>query len=151
MRVTSEADYALRIMRCLAKKVHDDGCGGNCESGDCKACDCGGKLDAKTISEMIEAPQRFTVKILRKLLGGGLIKSFKGAAGGYTLSQPAETISVRMIVELIDGPFEISRCLNKDYECTGKHNGCYFHRMFARVNANIAAELEAIKLSDAIK
>jgi len=150
VRVTSEADYALRIMRCLAKKVRDDGCGNDCSSDACKACDCGGKLDAKTISDSIEAPQRFTVKILRKLLGGGLVKSFKGASGGYTLARPAEEISVRMIVELIDGPLEISRCLSECYECSGKKNNCYFHKMFAKVNSTMTAELESIKLSDAI-
>ena len=134
MRFTSEADCALRIMRCLAQTVHDGR----------------DKLDAKSISEAIDSPQRFTVKILHKLVSGGLLCSYKGASGGYALMHPAEEISVKDIIEMIDGPLEISRCLSDCYECTRKDNGCFFHEMFKKANANLAAELDGIKLSDSL-
>jgi len=134
MRFTSEADCALRIMRCLAQTKQEGS----------------EKLDAKSISEMIESPQRFTVKILHKLVNGGLIKSYKGSSGGYTLAIPAEEISIKDIVEMIDGPLEISRCLSDCYECSRKTNGCFFHEMFKKANANLAAELHSTKLSDSL-
>jgi len=134
MRFTSEADCALRIMRCLAQTKKDGG----------------DKLDAKSISEAIDSPQRFTVKLLHKLLGGGMIKSFKGSAGGYTLAIPADEISVKSIVELIDGPLEISRCLNGCYECSNKEKGCFFHHMFKDVNSELVQRLDGVKLSDSL-
>lgn len=148
MRLTSEADYALRIMRCLAQKVRDDGCGGDC-SANCRSTDCTGKLDAAAIALCVGVPQRFTVKILNKLIRGGLIKSYKGAAGGYTLARNADTITTLQILELIDGPMRITRCP----ECTPCPAGgadCAFHRLLTELNSDMRSRLDAFRLSDAL-
>lgn len=152
MRITSEVDYALRIMRALAASADSclhNGCSGQC-GGVCK-------IDAKTISETIGVPPQFTLKILRKLMAGGLVKSYKGMNGGYAIAMKPDDITMKAIVETIDGPFMISKCLSGDYECTRaqlKDNGdkecCYFHRVFDSINAKIADELEKITLGMAI-
>ena len=150
MKVTREADYALRIMRRLAQKARED----EDISGSSPAYaaeNSSGKLDSTSISRSIEVPQRFTSKILRKLTNGGLIVSHKGASGGYRLARPAEEITVREIVELIDGPIEISRCLNDSFVCTAGENRCAFREMFCEINRDIARRLEATKLSDSLK
>lgn len=136
MRMTNETDYALRIMRRLA-------------SGDENI------IDAKTMSEEIAVPPRFTLKILRKLMSGGLVRSYKGASGGYTLARRPEEITMRQIIETIDGPLTITRCLSDDYECSRSHGDgeksmCYFHRVFDSINRRIAAELEQITLAMAV-
>ena len=145
MKVTREADYAMRIMRCLAQKAQEDG-----QIPGVSADNCGGRLDSVSISRSIEVPQRFTSKILRKLTNGGLIVSHKGASGGYRLARPAEEITVREIIELIDGPVEISRCLNDSFPCTAKENHCAFREMFCEINRDIARRLEATRLSDSL-
>ena len=58
MHITLEADYAIRIVQVLAQNQR--------------------RLDAKTISEMTGVTLRFSLKILRKLVAAGIIKSFKG-------------------------------------------------------------------------
>ena len=63
MHITLEADYAIRIVQVLAQNQR--------------------RLDAKTISEMTGVTLRFSLKILRKLVAAGIIKSFKGTQGGY--------------------------------------------------------------------
>ena len=62
MKINMETDYAFRIMRCLAQR--------------------NAVTDARTVSEITEVPQRFTLKILGKLVGGGIVTSYKGANGG---------------------------------------------------------------------
>ncbi|MFA6947874.1 MAG: Rrf2 family transcriptional regulator [Eubacteriales bacterium] len=153
MRITSEVDYALRIMRALAVSADcclHNGCGGECR-GSCK-------IDAKTISETIGVPPQFTLKILRKLMAGGLVKSYKGMSGGYAIAMKPDDITMRAVVETIDGPFMISKCLSEDYECTraqiendGNKDCCYFHRVFDSINAKIAEELDKITLGMAIR
>ena len=56
MYFTLETDYAIRIVDTLARSQK--------------------RLDAKTISEMTGVTLRFSLKILRKLVAAGIIKSF---------------------------------------------------------------------------
>ena len=61
MRITLESDYALRILG--ARAVHE------------------GRVDAKTLSDEISVTQRFTLKILHKLVQSELVRSYKGVKG----------------------------------------------------------------------
>lgn len=152
MRLTNEADYALRIMRLLAATVTGDCPDIKCD-GDC-GITCDGKIDARTLSEKTGVPQRFALKILRKLTGGGLAQSYKGANGGYALAKPASEISMKDVIELIDGPISISRCLSEGNECDEvvdivsceKKTDCYFYHVFDGINSEISARLDSITL-----
>ena len=98
MRITLESDYALRIVSALAKTEE--------------------KIDAKTLSDEVSVTQRFTLKILHKLVAGDFVKSYKGVNGGYRLNVSPENITLKDIIELIDGPIAISRCLESSEECS---------------------------------
>ena len=132
MRITSESDYALRILTEMA--LHD-------------------KLaDAKTISEKTSVTQRFTLKILHKLVVGNIVKSHKGSRGGYTLNiQPAE-ITLKMIIELIDGPIAIAKCVDSAECCTLNHDktACAYHHIFDTISIDLARRLEKITIADVI-
>ena len=133
MRITQEADYALRIVYLLAKD--------------------GGMLDAAKISHGVGVTDRFTVKILRKLVGGGIIASKMGAHGGYSLAVSPEEISMQRVIETIDGPVEISRCLDSEYECTrmgDKKIECAFHLIFAKINKSIAERMNTVTFDTVI-
>ena len=89
MHITLEADYAVRIVHALAQS--------------------GKRLDAKTISEMTGVTLRFSLKILRKLVAAGIVKSFKGTQGGYEIGKPAEEISLGEVIETIEGRYTLNR------------------------------------------
>ena len=89
MHITLETDYAIRIVECLAVS--------------------GRKMDAADISVKTDVSQRFALKILRKLVHSGIIKSYKGAQGGYELALPPEKITLRTVVEAVEGPYHFSR------------------------------------------
>ena len=130
MRLTQEADYALRIVYTLAKA--------------------GDTLDARSVSELACVPERFTVKILRKLVLCGTVNSKKGSAGGYLLASPPQNITMRQVVEAIEGSLEISRCLGGDYECSRNYDkkGCTFHLIFEKLNAGLAEKLDKITIAE---
>ena len=90
MVMTLEADYAVRIVEYLTK--HPE------------------RRDAKTISVETQIPLRFSLKILRELVAEGLVCSFKGAKGGYTLAKSPEEITLRQVIELVEGPY-IHHCV----------------------------------------
>jgi Rrf2 family transcriptional regulator, cysteine metabolism repressor len=56
----------------------------------------------KEIAEGHRIPQRFLVQILLQLKGAGLVVSSRGAAGGYLLARPPDTITLADILNIID-------------------------------------------------
>ena len=97
MHMTLEADYAVRIVEFLAEQ----GC----------------KTDAHTIAEQTRVPLRFALKILRTLVSQDIIVSYKGAKGGYQLAHPAEEITLRQVIEAVEGPYVLNRCQHDEYTC----------------------------------
>ncbi|MGI6336016.1 MAG: RrF2 family transcriptional regulator [Eubacteriales bacterium] len=123
MRITNEADYALRIVYNLLD---------------------GSQRSAKLISEQTGVTLRFALKILRKLALSDIVGSQQGAAGGYYLKRTPSEISVGEIIEIIDGPFLINNCMDSVYICTrmGKNTeNCPFHQFFDELNIKIRREM----------
>ncbi|WP_458863498.1 RrF2 family transcriptional regulator [Acidaminobacterium chupaoyuni] len=129
MKITREADYAVRVVYTIM-------------------C-CGDKISAREIAEGSGVTVRFALKILHKLTGAGIIQSYKGVNGGFTLLQTPEEISIGQIIECIDGPFEISHCLSENAECTRMKDKtmCQFRKIFDKVSHDLRDELYAIKMT----
>ncbi len=121
MRMTLESNYAIRIVELLA--------------------DTGDKIDAKTIAEQADIPLRFCLKILRKLAGDDIIRSFKGSKGGYMLNGKPEDITLRRVIEAVEGPFIISKCQGTQFGCN-KIN-CRLHNVYAEISQSMRDKLES--------
>ena len=129
MRITQEADYAIRICIVLDSKRE--------------------KMGAAAISEIACIPQKFALKILRKLNEQGIVKSYKGAYGGYELAIGGNELKILDIIQTIDGPVMISKCLDCDYDCTrnAKKSCCKMHIAFAAINKKILNDLASITVA----
>ena len=132
MRITLESDYALRIITAMA--MHDK------------------VIDAGSLSEETSVTPRFTLKILNKLVKGDIVSSFKGAKGGYALKVPADEITLKMIIELIDGPIAIARCVDDGESCSLNCDkaACIYHHIFDGISLELARKLDGIRISDVI-
>ena len=130
MRITQESDYALRIITTMA--LHGDIVG------------------AGAISEKTSVTQRFALKILHKLVKGGIISSFKGTKGGYKLAKEPKDITLKSVIELIDGPIAIARCVDSAEECSLKcdKTACVYHHIFDSISSDIAKRLDNITIFD---
>lgn len=125
MRITLEADYAVRIIYVLAE--------GN------------KKISSSEISELTGVSLRFSLKILRKLTNAGLVKSFKGSAGGYILLKQAKEITLFDVICAIDGEININHCLGGEFVCTKPtDNGCNFKSVFFKINDILKNELMTV-------
>jgi Rrf2 family iron-sulfur cluster assembly transcriptional regulator len=84
------------------------------------------------------------LKILRKLVHSGIIRSFKGVNGGYTLNHQPEHITLLSIIELIDGPICINRCFIEGEVCSrvSDKRECCIHKVLFSVNQLICEELK---------
>ncbi len=125
MFLNNETDYAIRIVSCLAGREE--------------------RLDAAMIAEQTGVTPRFTLKILHRLVQGGIVRSFKGNKGGYLLARPAKEITLLQVVEQIYGPLTLSRC-HSDGSCGCTHpNGfCDFKDVFSDVTDYMRQKLSEV-------
>lgn len=125
MHMTLEADYAVRIVEFLAEQNR--------------------KTDAHAIAEQTRVPLRFALKILRTLVSQDIIRSFKGAKGGYQLAHPAGEITLRQVIEAVEGPYVLNRCQHDEYNCG--HTACRFHRVYHEISELVRAKLDSVNFS----
>jgi Rrf2 family protein len=109
-----------------------------------------GITDAKTVSSDTSVTLRFTLKILHKLVQGGIVESFKGARGGYKLKAQPKDISLKSVIELIDGPIAISRCVDTKEQCSLNcdKTACKLHHIFDDLSIGLAEKLDKITITD---
>ena len=125
MHINLESDYAVRIVRVLAQN--------------------GERMDAQTIADTSCVSLRITLKIMRKLVAAELARSYKGSRGGYTLAKAPADITLRHVIEAIEGPYRFSRCLDEGYDCSCKEAiACPFHSVFDDVTAMVVKKLDEI-------
>ena len=107
MFITLEADYAVRIVSVLCREKD--------------------KMDAKTISNDACVTLRFALKILRKLVAADIVKSYKGTQGGYIINKDPAQLTLKDVLEAIEGTYYFSRCLSPDCTCNRGADGicCY--------------------------
>ncbi len=131
MHINLESDYAVRIVRVLAQ--HN------------------ARMDAAQISQNSCVSLTLTLKIMRKLVAAGLVRSFKGAHGGYCLEHEPREITLRHVIEAIEGPYRFSRCLDEGYDCSCKEAiACPFHSVFDEVTAMVVKKLDTITFDSLI-
>ncbi|HEX3027017.1 MAG TPA: Rrf2 family transcriptional regulator [Clostridia bacterium] len=122
MVMTLEADYAVRIVEMLARDSQ--------------------KIDAHNISLQTQVPLRFALKILRKLVAGGIVVSYKGAHGGYALAREPGKITLRQVIESVEGPYMLNRCQQEAYCCT--HTSyCRFQKIYDEISLLVRERLDA--------
>lgn len=98
MFITLEADYAVRIVSVLCREKD--------------------KMDAKTISNDACVTLRFALKILRKLVAADIVKSYKGTQGGYIINKDPAQLTLKDVLEAIEGTYYFSRCLSQTAPAT---------------------------------
>lgn len=64
-----------------------------------------------------DIPEKFLAKIFQHLARSGLIRSHRGARGGFSLARPANKITVKELLEAIQGPICLAKCLNEMEDC----------------------------------
>jgi Rrf2 family protein len=87
MNISSRCEYACRAVVELARHENSED-----------------PVTALAIAEKRGIPEKYLVHILLQLKRGGLVRSIRGAQGGYLLGRSPDDITLLDIVEAIDGP-----------------------------------------------
>jgi len=105
----------------------------------------GARLTATDVARKLQRSESHTAKVLNRLATQGLLESSRGAAGGYWLKRDPAAISVREVIEAIDGPLHAPQCLLGQPICDAK--SCVFRNLFGPIWNEIADHLSSTKLS----
>jgi len=101
----------------------------------------------REISRATAIPETFLSKIFQRLASRGLIRSRRGFRGGFILARPARRITLREIVEAVQGPIEFHRCFNHLRE-RGRQHRCHLKRVFREAQKKVGIILEKTTLED---
>jgi len=131
VRVSAKVDYALRAVIELAA------------AGD-------GPVKGERIAQAQEIPLKFLENILGDLRQAGIVRSQRGAEGGYWLARPADEISVADVVRTVEGPIANVRGVGPE---SVSYSGSAepLQDVWIAVRANLRAVLERVTIADVAK
>jgi Rrf2 family protein len=129
MRISAKADYAVRAAVQLAAAEGDKATKGD------------------TIAQAQSIPLKFLENILGDLRHAGLVRSQRGAEGGYWLNRPADQISVADVIRAVEGPLASVRGQRpEDIEYSGAAET--LQQVWIAVRASLRSVAEHVTLAD---
>lgn len=130
--ITRETDYALRALARLARE----------ESS----------VSVSKLAELEDIPSVFLRKIMQRLQKSGLVTSRQGALGGYRLVVGPKDISVKDVVEAVQGPVVVNACLAEDNDdICARVDWCPFRQKLCQLQEMVNEQLSNAVLADAVE
>ena len=134
MQVSARADYALRAAAELARASAEGT----------------GALKGERISEEQDIPKKFMENILLDLKHSGIVRTQRGASGGYWLARPAEEITLANVIRAVEGPLANIR---GEWPEAVEYWGAAkpLTEVWIAVRANLRAVLDTVTLADLVE
>jgi Rrf2 family protein len=133
LSLTRKTDYALVALADMARNGHE-------------------RSSARSLSTRLNVPPRLLTNILSQLTHHGLVISVRGANGGYALAKPPEEISLRELIEAVEGPVRLARCCvpedNGDPPTCERTEICLNRDAVRKLHESLKGYLDEITLSD---
>lgn len=105
-------------------------------------------VSIKIISERQNISEYYLEQLFSPLRKSNLIKSVRGAQGGYVLSRHPKDITIAEIMEVLEGPIEISNCL-QDKSCNNV-DCCATRLLWAKIKNSIDKVTTSTTLQDIV-
>lgn len=141
MRLSSLADYAVVMMSAAARHC------GTRAALDAASRRKSATVNATTLATETGIPLPTAQKLVSKLSAAGLLESTRGVGGGVRLSRPPAAISLADIIEAVEGPIEMTSCLDAGrHECQ-LESCCQVRPHMSVVNGAVRGALAQVSLS----
>ena len=101
-------------------------------------------LDVYKRQEEMCVTLRFSLKILGKLAANGIVNSYKGNRGGYELANPPAQVSLKDVINAVEGPYHLSRCTQDGVCNRGASGVCTFQQVFRKLSDEINEKLQKV-------
>jgi FeS assembly SUF system regulator len=100
------------------------------------------------LADRTGVPAPTVAKLMKSLTPAGLMRSQRGASGGYVLALAPAEITVADIVTALDGPIALTACVDGADESCGVETLCPMRGGWEKINSAIRAALESVTLAD---
>ncbi len=129
MKISRKTEYAIRGMIYLAKQPRDQ------------------YIMIKEITKATKTSPVFMAKIFQVLSSANLIVTSRGASGGLRLKRKPEHITLREIVETMEGPVIMNLCV-LDAKLCGFSKTCSAHSAWKKIKNSVSDMMEDVTLKD---
>lgn len=133
MRLSTKGRYALRLMLDLALQPE------------------GTSISLKTIAQRQGISLKYLEQIVTPLSRNDLLRSSRGAQGGYALTMPPEQYSVGLILRTIEGSLAPVACLEEDGAACQRQQLCAAIEVYRRIDEAIDNVVDNITLKDLVE
>ena len=133
MMISTRGRYALRIMADVARFDGET------------------PVSVREIADRQDISGKYMEQIISVLSRAGLLKSVRGAQGGYHLAMPCEQITVGMILRATEGDLAPAECVSHGAQHCGRSDDCPSHAVFSRVYSAINQVIDDITLCDLLR
>ncbi|MEL1135116.1 Rrf2 family transcriptional regulator [Desulfitobacterium sp. THU1] len=111
-----------------------------------------GPISLKSIADRQGLSEHYLEQLISGLRKAGLVKSIRGAQGGYILGKKTEKIRIGDIIRVLEGPIAAVECdSGGDSECCLKSDYCVTRTIREKVRDPIEDVLDSITLADLVK
>lgn len=132
MKISTKGRYALRLLLDLAMN----------ESGE--------PIRLKEVAERQGISDKYLEQIIATLNKGGVVKSTRGAQGGYSLKKTPSEYTVGMILRLMEGSLAPVECVEEGDAVCDRCDGCATMKLWAKVNDAVNAVVDGVTLQDLV-
>lgn len=132
IRLSKQTDYGFLALAHLAAQPNG-------------ACCC-----AREIAATYGIPPALMAKLLQRLVRRGLLASHHGARGGYQIARPAAQITLREVIEAIEGPMALTECGAPGGHVCAQSGACSVAGPLQTVQKKIVDLLAATTLHDLV-
>jgi Rrf2 family protein len=130
MKVSKQADYALRVLFTLAERYGR------------------APVSIRELADQNDVPKTFLEHIMLDLKAEGWVASTPGKYGGYRLAKPPEDIDMGPVVRHFDGLLAPINCVSvAQYEPCSQEAACRFRRVFLDIRNEVALRMDGASLA----
>ena len=108
--------------------------------------------DVDTLSKRLDISRSFLAKVLQSLSREGILKSFKGAKGGFALNHEPKDISLKKVIEIVEKkPIVVFECSSAQNSCpSGKGDFCMIWPFLNKFQNKVDEFFDELTLQDIV-
>ncbi len=109
-----------------------------------------GVVTLRDISRRQAISQKYLWQVINPLKAAGILRTVRGVHGGYALARPPEAISIRDLVEVLEGDLTLVTCVAKPETCE-RSIACTAREAWSEIETQLNAAMRGITLKDLIQ
>jgi Rrf2 family transcriptional regulator, iron-sulfur cluster assembly transcription factor len=129
VKLTRRGEYALRAMLELSERDEGD------------------LVRSQEVAARQDIPPKFLPQIINSLARAGMIETVRGAAGGVRLARSSGEITLRDVIEAIEGPITLNHCCHEMKTCERERRGCPLSPVWQQAQSALTDVLQATTLA----